>query len=111
MHGCGNGAVPVVVEHNGPRTLFLGRGWKSFADAHDLWDRHVLRFKRMADNVLSIKLYRSSGARLNCCEESSSGTESPSSRGSDQEGTDGDDSKSGSGPLQTWSADEDLRSG
>ncbi|KAE8787557.1 l-ascorbate oxidase-like protein [Hordeum vulgare] len=101
MHGCGNGAVPVVAERTRPQTLFLGRRWKSFAYAHSLWDWHVLRFKKMAGNMLSVKLYGSSGAHLGCCEESSSGTKSPSSRGSSEEGTDDDDSGSGSGPLQT----------
>ncbi|KAE8803429.1 l-ascorbate oxidase-like protein [Hordeum vulgare] len=110
MHGCGNGVVPVVAERTGPRTLFLGRGWKSFARAHSLWNGHVLRFKKLADNMLSIKLYGSSSARLGCCEESSSGTESPSSRGSDEQGKDGDDSGSGSGPPQTLSAYKDLSS-
>ncbi|KAE8820519.1 l-ascorbate oxidase-like protein [Hordeum vulgare] len=111
MHGCSNGAVPVVVELTGPRTLFLGRGWKRFARAHSLWDKHVLRFKKIADNMLSIKLYGSSGARLGCCEESSSGTKSPSLHGSDKEGMEGDDSGSGSGPWQTLSAYGDPSSG
>lgn len=99
MHGCGNGADPVGTERAGPRALFLGHRWKSFVRAHNLWNGHVLRFKKIADNILSIKLYGSSRARLGCCEESSSKTESPSSHGSDEEGTDGDDSGSGSCPL------------
>ncbi|KAE8806615.1 l-ascorbate oxidase-like protein [Hordeum vulgare] len=104
MHGCGNGAVPVVAERTGPRTLFLSRGWKSFARAHSLWHRHVLRFKKMAENTLPVKLYGSSGACLSCCEESSSGTECPSSLGSSEEGTGDDDKGSRSGPLQSLSA-------
>ncbi|KAE8821803.1 l-ascorbate oxidase-like protein [Hordeum vulgare] len=104
MHGCGNGAVLVVMERTGPQTLFLGHGWKSFARTHSLWDRHVLHFKKMAGNMLSVKLYQRSRARLDCCEESSSGTESPSLPGSRKEGTDDDDIGSGSGRLQTYSA-------
>ncbi|KAE8811755.1 l-ascorbate oxidase-like protein [Hordeum vulgare] len=92
VHGGGNGAVPVVVEQPGPRILFLGRGWKRFVCAHNLWDGHILRFKMMTDNLLSVKIYESSGVRLSCCEESSSGTESPSSRESDEDGADGSDS-------------------
>ncbi|KAE8771429.1 l-ascorbate oxidase-like protein [Hordeum vulgare] len=92
LHGCGNDAVPVVMEQPGPWLLFLGRGWKSFARAHNLWDGHVLRFKMVADNQFSVKLYRNSGVRLRCYEERSSSTESPSSRGSDEEATDGSDS-------------------
>ncbi|KAE8806595.1 l-ascorbate oxidase-like protein [Hordeum vulgare] len=75
VHGCCNGAVPVTVEQPGPRLLFLGRGWKSFARAHNLWNGHVLRFNMMADNLLSVKIYWSSGVRLGCCEETSSGTD------------------------------------
>ena len=36
VHGCGNGAVPLTMEQPGPRLLFLGRGWKRFARAHNL---------------------------------------------------------------------------
>ncbi|KAE8770678.1 l-ascorbate oxidase-like protein [Hordeum vulgare] len=104
VNGCGNGAVPVVAERTRPWTLFLGRGWKSFARAHNLWDRHVLRFKKVAENTLFVKLYGSSGARLGCCEESSSGTESPSSRGCSEEGTGDDDTRRRSGSLQSLSA-------
>ncbi|KAE8821110.1 l-ascorbate oxidase-like protein [Hordeum vulgare] len=110
VHGCGNGAVSVVVEHPGARLLFLGRGWKSFARAHNLWDGHVLCFKMMADNLLSVKLYGSSGARLGCYEESSSGTDSPSSSGDGKEGSDGNDSGDGSDPQQVKPAYEDLTS-
>ncbi|KAE8809407.1 l-ascorbate oxidase-like protein [Hordeum vulgare] len=98
VHGCGNDAVPMVVELPGPRLLFLGRWWKSFARAHNLWDGHVLRFKLMAHNLLSLKIYGSSGACLGCCEENSSGTDSPSSRESDEDGSDGSDGEYGSDP-------------
>ncbi|KAE8766420.1 l-ascorbate oxidase-like protein [Hordeum vulgare] len=97
-HGCGNGAVSVVVEHTKPRLLFLGRGWKSFARVHNLWDGHVLCFKMTADNVLSVKLYGSSGVYLGCCEESSSGTDILSSFGGDEERSGGSDSGNGSDP-------------
>ncbi|KAE8802130.1 l-ascorbate oxidase-like protein [Hordeum vulgare] len=59
VYGCGNGAVPVVVEQPGPRLMFLGRGWKSFSRAHNLREGHVLHFKMMVDNLLSVKIYRS----------------------------------------------------
>ncbi|KAE8816605.1 l-ascorbate oxidase-like protein [Hordeum vulgare] len=110
VHGCGNGAIPVAVEHPGPRLLFLGRGWKSFARAHNLWEGHILRFKMMSDNLLSVKLYGSSGVRLSCCEESSSGTKSPSLRGSEEEGTYGSDNRYGSNPRQAKPGYEDLTS-
>ncbi|KAE8790496.1 L-ascorbate oxidase-like protein [Hordeum vulgare] len=85
------------VEQPGPQLLFLGRGWKSFARAHNLWDGHVLDLKMMADNLLSVKIYGSSGARLGCCEGISSGIDSPSSRESDDDGLDCSDDKHGSG--------------
>ncbi|KAE8787533.1 l-ascorbate oxidase-like protein [Hordeum vulgare] len=89
VHGCGNGAVSVTVEQPGPRLLFLGRGWKSFAHAHNLWDGRVLCFKLMTDKLLYVKIYVSSGAHLVCCKEISSETDSPSSRESDEDGSDG----------------------
>ncbi|KAE8782369.1 l-ascorbate oxidase-like protein [Hordeum vulgare] len=110
VHGCGNGAVLVVVEQPGPRLLFLDRGWKSFACAHNLRDGHVLRFKMMADNLLSVKIYGSSGVRQSSYEASSNRTESPSSRESDEDGTDGSDSGYGSDPWQAKRGFEDLTS-
>ncbi|KAE8810106.1 L-ascorbate oxidase-like protein [Hordeum vulgare] len=98
VHGCSNGAVPVVVEQPGPRLLFLGRGWKSFARAHNLWDGHVLRFKLMANNLLSVKIYGISGVCLGCCEESSSGIDNPFSRESNEDGSDGSDGEYGPDP-------------
>ncbi|KAE8772269.1 l-ascorbate oxidase-like protein [Hordeum vulgare] len=86
VHGCGNSAVLVAVEQPGSRLQFHGRGWKSFARAHNIWDGHVLPFKMMADNLLSVMIYGTSGVRLSCCEESLSGTESPSSREGDRGG-------------------------
>ncbi|KAE8791472.1 l-ascorbate oxidase-like protein [Hordeum vulgare] len=110
VHGCGNGAVSAAVEYPGPWLLFLSRGWKSFAHAHNLWDGHVLRFKMMADNLLSVKLYGSSGARLCCCEERSSGTDNPSSSGGDGEGSVGSNNGDESDPRQVKPAYEDLTS-
>ncbi|KAE8782629.1 L-ascorbate oxidase-like protein [Hordeum vulgare] len=108
VHDCGNGAVPVAVEHPVPRLLFLSRGWKSFARAHKLWDGHVLRIKMMMDNLLSIKLYGSSGGCLGCCEESSSGTDNLSSSEGDEEWSDGSDSEDGSDPRWVKPVYEDL---
>ncbi|KAE8820480.1 l-ascorbate oxidase-like protein [Hordeum vulgare] len=110
VHGCGNGAVPVAVQHPGPRLLFLGRVWKSFARAHNLWGGHVLRFKMTADNLLSIKVYGSSGAHLGCCEESSSETYITSSSRGDEEGSDGSDSRDRSDPWLVKLVYEDLTS-
>ncbi|KAE8797079.1 l-ascorbate oxidase-like protein [Hordeum vulgare] len=100
LHGCGNSAVPVAVEQPGPRLLFLGCWWRSFARAHNLWDGHILCFKMMVDNLLSAKIYGSPGVHLSCCEESSSGTESPSSHEGDEDGIDGRDIGYGSDHRQ-----------
>lgn len=62
----------------------------------------------MADNLLSVKIYGSSGVRLSCCKESSSGTESPSLREGGEEGTDESDSGYGSDPQQAKPGYEDL---
>lgn len=97
-HGCCNGVVEVDMEYAEPRFLLLGRGRKSFAHAHKLWGGHVLRFKMVVVDLLSVKIYGSLGVRLTCCEESSSGTESPSSRDSDEEDSDGSGSDDWSGP-------------
>ncbi|KAE8806746.1 l-ascorbate oxidase-like protein [Hordeum vulgare] len=88
-HGCCNGVVQVDVEYPERRVLLLGRVWKIFARAHNLMDGHVLHFKMMEANLLSLKFYGRSGARLSCCEESSSGNVSPSSSDSDEEDSDG----------------------
>ncbi|KAE8776739.1 L-ascorbate oxidase-like protein [Hordeum vulgare] len=73
------------------RSMLLGRGWKPFARAHILEDEHILRFKLAEDNMISFKFYERSGVRLGCCEESSRGTDSPTSRESGEDGSDGSD--------------------
>ncbi|KAE8788451.1 L-ascorbate oxidase-like protein [Hordeum vulgare] len=84
-YGCSHGAMQVHVNYPKRRSMLLGRGWKAFARAHSLEDRHIPRFKLAEDNMLSVKFYGRSGVRLGCCEESSSGAECPSSSDSDEE--------------------------
>ncbi|KAE8809455.1 l-ascorbate oxidase-like protein [Hordeum vulgare] len=84
-YGFSHGAMQVHVEYPKRRSMFLGRGWKAFAHAHSLEDGHILRFKLAEDDMLSVKFYGRSGVHLGCCEESSSGTECPSSSDSDEE--------------------------
>ncbi|KAE8774282.1 l-ascorbate oxidase-like protein [Hordeum vulgare] len=110
VRGFGNGAVPVTIEHPRPRLLFLDRGWKIFARPHNLSDGHVLRFKMTAGNLLSVKMYGSSRARLGWCEESSSGTDSLSLSGSDEERSDGSDNGDGLDPRRVKPVYEDLTS-
>ncbi|KAE8806610.1 L-ascorbate oxidase-like protein [Hordeum vulgare] len=92
-YGCSHGAMQVHVEYPKCRSMLLGRGWKAFARTHSFEDGHVLCFKLVEDNMLSVKFYGRSGVRLGCCEESSSGTECPSTSDSDE------DDSSGSGAL------------
>ncbi|KAE8811118.1 folate-biopterin transporter 1, chloroplastic-like [Hordeum vulgare] len=69
-HGCDNAALQVAVEYPEPRLLLLGRGWKSFARAHNLWDGHVLRFKMVAANLLSVMVTQVLAEANNPCRES-----------------------------------------
>ncbi|KAE8773134.1 l-ascorbate oxidase-like protein [Hordeum vulgare] len=98
VYGCSHSAMQVHMEYPKRRSTLLGRGWKSFARAHNLEDGHILRFKVAEDNMLSVKLYGCSSVRLGCCEESLSGAECPSSSDRDEEdsGSGGALGKSGS---------------
>ncbi|KAE8771959.1 l-ascorbate oxidase-like protein [Hordeum vulgare] len=97
-YGCSHGTMEVHVEYPKRCSMLLGLGWKAFARAHRLEDGDVLHFKLAEDNMLSIKFYGRSGVRLDCCEESSSDAECPSSSDSDDEdsGGSGSPSKAGS---------------
>ncbi|KAE8789462.1 L-ascorbate oxidase-like protein [Hordeum vulgare] len=96
-HGCSHGAMQAYVEYPKRHTMLLGRGWKAFARAHGLEDGHVLRFKMMEADMLSVKFYGRSDARLGCCEESLSDAECSSSSDSDEEESDGNGGGDGSG--------------
>ncbi|KAE8782241.1 L-ascorbate oxidase-like protein [Hordeum vulgare] len=65
--------------------MFFKRGWKIFARPHSFMDEHVLLFKLVEADMLSVKIYGCSGARLGCCKESSSDAESSSSSESDED--------------------------
>ena len=93
-HGCCNGAARVDVEYLERRVMLLRHGWKTFARAHNLMDGHILCFKMMEADLLSVKIYGRSGARLGCCEDSSSDVESSSSSDSDEEDSVGEDGDS-----------------
>ncbi|KAE8820107.1 l-ascorbate oxidase-like protein [Hordeum vulgare] len=95
VHGCHNGAVYADVEYPVPHVMFLRHRWKTFAHAHNFMAGHVLRFKLVEADMLSVKIYGLSGARLGCYEESSSDAQSSSSSNSDEEDSpheDGDES-------------------
>ena len=79
-----------------PNVMLLRRGWKTFARAHSLAKGHVLHFKLMEADLLSIKVFGRSGIRLGCCAASSADDESSSSSDSDEEETGGEDDVDGS---------------
>ncbi|KAE8811599.1 l-ascorbate oxidase-like protein [Hordeum vulgare] len=85
VHGCRNGVVYVDANYATLRVMVLRRGWKTFARAHNFMAGHVLRFKMVEVHMLFVKIFGHSGARLGCCEETSSDTESSSSSDSDKE--------------------------
>ncbi|KAE8775443.1 L-ascorbate oxidase-like protein [Hordeum vulgare] len=73
--------------------MFLRRGWKAFVRAHNFMVGHVLRFKLVEDDVLTVKIYGHSGFHLGCCEESSRDVKSSSLNNGEEEdntGKDGD---------------------
>ena len=77
-----------------PHVMLLLRGWKTFACAHCQMKGHILRFKLVEVDLLSVKVFGRSGIRLGCCAESSTDDESSSSSDSDEEETDGEDNNS-----------------
>nr|XP_020187383.1 B3 domain-containing protein Os03g0212300-like [Aegilops tauschii subsp. strangulata] len=95
MRGCGKGGMMVDVDFPAPHVMYLRHGWKAFARAHGLSERHALQFKLMENGLPSVKIFGRSGGRLGCCKESSTDDESSSSSESDEEDSDGDDDGSG----------------
>lgn len=74
--------------------MYLREGWKSFIRAHSLGPGHVLLFKLIEADMISVKFFGASGARLGCCAESSSDSGSHSDTASL---SDGDKEDSGRG--------------
>ena len=64
MKGCGNNGMRVDVDFPAPHVMFFCRGWKTFACAHSLLEGHVLHFKLMKADLLSIKVFGCFGARI-----------------------------------------------
>ncbi|KAE8782604.1 l-ascorbate oxidase-like protein [Hordeum vulgare] len=101
VQGSCNGNVYAHIEYPMPRVIFLTRGWKTFARAHNFMAGHVLRFKLVEDDILSVKIYGHSGARLGYCKESSSDTKSSSSSESDEEDSADEDGESESRAVKS----------
>ncbi|KAE8798261.1 hypothetical protein D1007_26557 [Hordeum vulgare] len=64
-------------------TVFLKRGLKSFARSRSLGQGHLLQFKFAMAVTLLVKFFEASSIRLECCTESSSGSDFESSSNSD----------------------------
>ena len=95
MRVCGDESTRVDVDFPAPHVMYLCRGWKTFAHAHNFSEGHILHFNLMETGLLSIKIFGRSGGRLGCCAESSTDDESSSSSESNEEDSDGDDDGSG----------------
>ena len=91
MKGCCNGDMWANTRFPVPHVMLLRRGWKTFARAHCLMKGHVLHFKLVESDLLSMKVFGRSGIGLGCCVESSTDNERSSSSDSDEEDTNGDD--------------------
>jgi hypothetical protein len=78
--GCCNGPSWVVAEFSSAGSLFLTRGWKSFACSRGLRQGQLLQFRYDGAGTLFVKFFGVSGGRIECCteSESSSGTDSTS---------------------------------
>ena len=96
MKGCCHNNMWVNTGFPAPHVMLLRRGWKTFARAHCLMKGHVLCFKLVESDLLSVKVFGSSGHRLGCCAESPTDDERSSSSDSDGEGTGGEDDGDGS---------------
>ena len=95
MKGCCNNDMWANTRFPVPQVMLLCQGWKTFPRAHCLMKGHVLHFKLVESDLLSVKVFGRSGHRLGCCAESSTDDESSSSSESDEEDSDCNDDSSG----------------
>ena len=86
MKGCCNDDMWANTRFPIPHVMLLRQGWKTFARTRCLMKGHVLRFKLVEADLLSIKVFGHLGIRLGCCAESSTDGERSSSSDSDDEG-------------------------
>ena len=63
--------------------ILLGKGWKAFARSRRLSKGQFLAFRFDGDQT--VKIYRSSGGRIECCAESESSGRSTSSFDEDED--------------------------
>jgi hypothetical protein len=86
VDGCCNGPSWVATEFSTTDSLFLTRGWKSFARSCGLGQGQLLQFRYDGAATLFVKFFGVPGGRMECCaeSESSSGTDSTSESESDE---------------------------
>lgn len=65
--------------------MFLTRGWKSFACSRGLGAQHLLQCRFDGAATLIVKFFGESDVLLECCTESSSGSDFDSSSYSDDD--------------------------
>ncbi|KAE8784757.1 hypothetical protein D1007_41600 [Hordeum vulgare] len=82
---CCNGPVLVAADLTPQSAMFLMWGWKSFARSRGLGSGHLLQRKFNNSSTLTVKFFRESDTRLECCTESSSGSDLDSSNDSDND--------------------------
>ena len=64
MRDCGNDIMWADVDFPRPHVMYLRQGWKTFVHAHSLTEGHVLYFKLMESDLLSVKVFGNSRIRL-----------------------------------------------
>ena len=85
VEGCPNGPSWVLAEYAPDDAILLSKGWKAFARSRRLSKGQFLAFRFDGDQTLLVKIYRSSGGRIECCAESESSGRSTSSFDEDED--------------------------
>ena len=76
VDGCPNNHSWVEVEYTVDDSMLLGRGWKAFTRSRHLTRGQYLMFEYDGDEMLSVKIFRAEGGRMDCCTESDSSSRS-----------------------------------
>ena len=76
VDGCPNGPSWVEVENTVDDFMLLGRGWKAVVRSRRLTRGQYLAFEYGGDVMLSVKIFRAEGGRVDCCAESDNSSRS-----------------------------------
>lgn len=112
-NGCPYGPIWVETRFEDQTSMFLEKGWKTFARWYDLRRGDSLCCRFDGKDTLLVKAFNSHGDRLECCAESSSGADSQNeddSGGSSAKGNHGGRIITSSGFLDP-SSDEGVHGG